>query len=156
MNHIVYKNLFPWLVLFLLESVVVTGAYAQSRVFETKHNLSITSPGVIKAATEGSVCLFCHTPHAPQASVQLWNHQLSNATYELYSSDYLTSLGYQTPNQPNQRSKFCLSCHDGTVAIGAVYNNRGATSVQMANGVTTMPTTSTSNLGTSLRDDHPV
>lgn len=155
MNHI-YKKLFRWCAFFLLESVIVIMAHGQSRVFDTKHNLSVTSPGTIKAATEGAVCSFCHTPHAPTASVQLWNHQLSKVTYELYSSDYLTKLGYQTPNQPNQRSKFCLSCHDGTVAIGAVYNIRGGTSIQMANGVTTIPTSSTSNLGTSLRDDHPV
>ncbi len=128
----------------------------QSRVFDTKHNLSVTGPGTIKAVSESQTCVFCHTPHAPSASVQLWNHQLSTQSYELYSSEYLTHLNYETPNQPNQRSKFCLSCHDGTVALGAVYNNRGVTNIAMANNVTTMPGSSLSNLGTSLRDDHPV
>ena len=147
-----------WLlgIVLILECGLISMLNGQSRVFDTKHNLSISGRGTVKSSIEGEVCVFCHTPHAPQASVQLWNHQLSTATYELYSSDYLTKLAYQTPNQPNQRSKFCLSCHDGTIAIGAVYNNQGTTSIAMANGVTTMPAISSSNLGTSLRDDHPV
>jgi predicted CXXCH cytochrome family protein len=125
----------------------------------TKHNLTVTGPGTIKAATETQICVFCHTPHVPTgfAADQLWNHQQSQvANYTLYSSDYLTSLSYSAPTQPNPRSKMCLSCHDGTVAIGAVYNNNGVTSIAMQNGVTTLPVTSSSNLGTSLADDHPV
>lgn len=140
-------------VIFIVNSSILL---AQSRVFDTKHNLSVSGKGTIKAVTEGATCVFCHTPHAPRESIQLWNHKLSTANYELYSSDYLTHLNYKTPNQPNQHSKFCLSCHDGTVAIGAVYNNRGVTNIAMQNNVTTMPLFSSSNLGASLRDDHPV
>jgi predicted CXXCH cytochrome family protein len=128
----------------------------QSRVIDTKHNLTVTGPGIFKATAEKGVCQFCHTAHSPSESVQLWNHKLSTVNYELYSSDYLTHLKYSMPNQPNQRSKFCLSCHDGTVAIGAVYNNKGSTTITMANGVTSIPPGSSSYLGISLRADHPV
>jgi len=133
-----------------------TVVYSQSRVFDTKHNLTVAGTGSIKATTEDNTCVFCHTPHTPQASSQLWNHKLSTATYELYSSDYLTSLNYSAPSQPKWRSKLCLSCHDGTVAIGAVYNNQGQTSIAMQNGVSAMPAGSPGNLGTSLANDHPV
>jgi predicted CXXCH cytochrome family protein len=158
MNRQSFQYRFPWKLLLVLFLASISGSAVkgQSRVFDTKHNLSVTGRGTIKAVSEGSVCVFCHTPHSPRESLQLWNHKPSAATYELYNSDYLTHLNYSTPSQPKQGSKFCLSCHDGTVAIGAVYNNRGVTNIQIANGVTTMPNTSASNLGTSLRDDHPV
>ena len=29
----------------------------------TKHNLSVSGPGIIKAATEDEICIFCHVPH---------------------------------------------------------------------------------------------
>lgn len=130
----------------------------QSIMLTTKHNLGVSGTGSIKASTEQQLCVFCHTPHVPRqyASTQLWNHQMSTQEYTLYSSDYLTSLTYDAPNQPNSRSKLCLSCHDGTVAIGAVYNNQGVTNIAMMNNVTTIPQGSAGNLGTSLTDDHPI
>jgi len=130
----------------------------QSKMLMTKHNLSVSGLGPVRAATEQQLCVFCHTPHVPQeyAAQQLWNKQLSTADYTLYSSDYLTNLNYDAPNQPNARSKLCLACHDGTVAIGAVYNNRGQNPIVMQNDVTTIPEGAEGNLGTSLANDHPV
>jgi len=32
-------------------------------IAKTKHNLSVTGPGAIKATTETQICVFCHTPH---------------------------------------------------------------------------------------------
>ncbi|TAK51079.1 MAG: hypothetical protein EPO24_16215 [Bacteroidetes bacterium] len=130
----------------------------QSKMLNTKHNLSASGPGTIKATTEKDICVFCHTPHVPKeyGSAQLWNHKSSTSEYTLYTSDYLKSLTYTAPNQPNLRSKLCLSCHDGTIAVGEVYNNEGVSSITMQNNVTTMPETSPGNLGTSLTNDHPV
>jgi len=130
----------------------------QSMMLNTKHNLGATGPGPIKATGENQLCVFCHTPHVPSKfpSQQLWNHQLSAQEYTLYSSDYLTSLSYSAPNQPNPRSKLCLSCHDGTIAIGAVYNNSGSQAIEMQNSVTTLPADAAGNLGVSLANDHPV
>jgi predicted CXXCH cytochrome family protein len=131
--------------------------YSQSRVFETKHNLTVAGPGSIKATSQDNTCVFCHTPHTPQTSTQLWNHSLSTATYELYSSDYLTSINYSAPSQPKWRSKLCLSCHDGTVAIGAVYNLGGTSqTILLQDNVTMMPAHAPGNIGTSLKNDHPV
>ena len=135
------------------------GSPGFSKMLNTKHNLGAFGPGPIKAQTENQLCVFCHTPHVPTGYTadQLWNHQLTSANYILYSSDYLTSLSYTTPNQPSPRSKLCLSCHDGTIALGAVYNNGGGPmTIQMQNGVTTMPPNAAGNLGTSLANDHPV
>ena len=62
---------------------------------------------------------------------------------------------------PSDNTRLCISCHDGTVALGDTVNNGNIT---MANSVTTLPasagTTYTpsrnTNLGTNLADDHPV
>ena len=134
-------------------------APGQTPISTTKHNLSISGPGTIKAQTESQICVFCHTPHQSSADAQLWNHLPTTQTYTLYSSTYLTSKTYPNPDQPNAKSKLCMSCHDGTVALGSVYNTSGGGttgSIQMSGGVTTMPPGSAGNLGTVLTNDHPV
>lgn len=136
--------------------VASPGAGAQTSILSSKHNLSVSGTGTIKAETERKVCEFCHTPHSPRPSSQLWNRQAPTSTYTLYSSEYLMSKSYSAPAQPKSRSKLCLSCHDGTIALGAVYNNSGNTLISMRGGVTTMPHSTTANLGISLSDDHPV
>jgi predicted CXXCH cytochrome family protein len=61
------------------------------------------------------------------------------------------------PDRPNGASRLCLSCHDGALALGALLNldaTRPA-AVAMQGGVTTMPP-GPRNLGTDLRNDHPI
>ncbi|HEU6446876.1 MAG TPA: cytochrome c3 family protein [Verrucomicrobiae bacterium] len=119
-------------------------------VVNTVHNLSATGPGTVKASTESQVCIFCHTPHRANGQTPLWNHNMSGVTnYIVYSSPTLKAV----VGQPNGSSRLCLSCHDGTVALGSV-NSRTAT-IQMQNGVTTMPD-GAANLGTDLSGDHPI
>ncbi len=162
MNLLRARKYLPLIMMVVLCGGIRGNGNAQSQIvskmLNTKHNLGVGGSGTIKASTERDICVFCHAPHVPKqfAAEQLWNHRMSSANYTLYSSDYLTALTYTAPNQPNPRSKLCLSCHDGTVALGAVYNNAGASSILMANGVTTMPTGAAGNLGTSLANDHPV
>ena len=130
-----------------------------SKMLATKHNLGLGGTGTIQATSERDLCVFCHTPHVPSqfGAAQLWNHKMSTENYTLYSSEYLTSLNYDAPNQPKERSKLCLSCHDGTVALGAVYNNGGSEqTIEMQNGVTMMPSGSAGLVGTNLANDHPV
>ena len=75
------------LLLGLLASLPL-GAEKISDVRNTRHNLSVTGPGSVKATTETQVCVFCHTPHAgtqesdPNAPpLPLWNRRLSGHTY---------------------------------------------------------------------------
>jgi len=56
------------------------------------------------------------------------------------------------PNQPDGSTLLCLSCHDGTVALGSVISR--PTTIAMATG-TFMPA-GVSNLTKNLRNDHPV
>jgi len=99
----------------------------------------------------------------------LWNHNMPSIGYTMYSSDYLYRIGYSptvydpTTAQPGLISKQCLSCHDGTIAIGGVYAVKntilGTTLIAMTQSgtpITTMPTTATGFIGGNLMRHHPV
>jgi len=133
------------LILFVFTGVV---GYAAS-IKISKHNLSSSGPGSVTATTETEICIFCHTPHNASTVAPLWNRYDSGATYTLYnSSTTKASIG-----QPTGSSKLCLSCHDGTVALGMVRSR--SVNITLNSGVTTMPV-GAGNLGTDLSDDHPV
>ena len=115
----------------------------------SKHNLSATSTNAVRATTETEICIFCHTPHGASATDgPLWNHQTSTALYQPFVSSTLTGAGI-TIGQPDGTSRLCLSCHDGTVALGSVNSRAGG--IAMNNTMS-----SDYSLGTDLRTDHPV
>ena len=87
-----------------------------ARIASTPHNLSVSGPGRVRAQSEARICVFCHTPHNAKSGTPLWNREMSGAVYKIYSSTTLDAK----PGQPTGASKMCLSCHDGTVAIGKV------------------------------------
>ena len=99
----------------------------------SKHNLSVSGPGTVKAASETQNCLFCHAPHNASPIAPLWNRSNPGTSYTPYTS----STSIARPGQPTGASLQCLSCHDGTIALGDVLS-RG-TRIGMAGGVTTMP-----------------
>lgn len=136
-----------WLV--TLSSLVVVAATSNilADIANTSHNLSISGPGTIKATEEREICIFCHTPHNSSPVAPLWNRNSSGSNYTLYSSS--TSLGL--PGQPTGSSMLCLSCHDGTIALGEVLSR--STDILFSEAF--MPP-GNSNLGTDLSDDHPV
>jgi predicted CXXCH cytochrome family protein len=146
------KRGLDWRGLVALAAALVLAAAARdtlAQVANTKHNLSVSGPGTVKAATESQVCIFCHTPHNAAPAAQLWNRRNPTSTYTPYTST--TAKG--GAGQPNGASLLCLSCHDGTIALGEVLSR--ATPITMAGAVTTMPAGNT-RLGTDLGDDHPV
>jgi predicted CXXCH cytochrome family protein len=131
----------------LVISALFAGLTFGAGVIGTLHDLTSKSwwpgPGV-------SACSGCHVPSSsvvgtlpilPQLTSNRWNHQLSTANYTLYASPTLMA----TVGQPDLGSKFCLGCHDGTVAL------------ENFNGVTTGTNyiSVANNLGTDLRNSHP-
>ncbi len=135
----------------------------------SKHDLSTGSTGAtIKAAAAGGtsqICVFCHTPHSAKADAPLWNRNLSTAAYTSYASDVLAALSLAPEDlvtgagsAAHIKSRLCLSCHDGTIALGQLVNlPAGFTAdIPMEGGVTTIPTTAAGYIGLDLRDDHPV
>jgi len=121
---------------------------AQDRVSQTVHNLSAGGPGQLRAAAESQVCIFCHAPHHTRGVTPLWNRELPVASYQIYQSSTLDAL----PGQPTGASKLCLSCHDGTIALGNVLSRPDQ--IRMSGG-DFIPSGLT-NLGTDLSDDHPI
>ncbi|MFQ5723019.1 MAG: cytochrome c3 family protein [Terriglobia bacterium] len=131
--------------LLLLPGGTGRSAGVKNDVMLTPHNLSATGPGPVTSA-EQDACIFCHTPHSSLVDIfPLWNHELSTQVYNTYvSSTY--DAGPATPSQGV--SKLCLSCHDGTVALGqTVSEGLIATSGTM---------TPDAVLGIDLTNDHPL
>lgn len=153
-----------------LAMVLFAGTYANaervSDIRNTKHNLSVSSGGNVKATAEDQVCAFCHTPHHAETlpKAPLWNRKASGATYTPYTSSSINANDIAAT--PGGSSKLCLSCHDGTIAVGSVNVLEGAINVSIdmqgtgAGGV--MPvgaglnTGFTRRLGFDLTNDHPI
>ncbi len=136
------------LALPLLAVTVPAAAQAVQRVKNTVHNLSAGGPGSVRAVSETEVCVFCHTPHGSSGVAPLWNRSLSAGPYRIYESSSLRAR----VGQPTGSSKLCLSCHDGTIALGDVLSRAAPISIAGADRMPPGP----SNLGTDLSDDHPI
>ena len=142
------KTFFQFALLVLV--LAAGGSLRADTVLNSPHNLTVTGTGSIKAASERDACIFCHTAHRSNGATPLWNHAMSGITnYVVYSSPTLQAV----VGQPNGSSRLCLSCHDGTVALGSI-SSRTAT-IAMQGGTTVMPG-GADNLGTDLSGDHPI
>jgi predicted CXXCH cytochrome family protein len=146
----VSRRLLHSIIAIIATSIAVLAGPAHAGLLTSRHNLSASGPGTVKAATEDQICVFCHAPHNAAPSSPLWNRRTPGSTYIPYSS----STAKANAGQPTGGSLMCLSCHDGTIALGDLLSRK--TPVGMAGGATTMPAGSASMLGTDLSDDHPV
>ena len=134
-----------FLAAIVLLAAAAFAANTKQAVVGSKHDLGVSGSGPVTSAVTDS-CVFCHAPHNVLPNVSpLWDHQLSPQTYTTYNSSTYNA-GSQTPSAGS--SKLCLSCHDGTVAVGlTVAKGSIATSGTMdSSGI----------LGTNLSSDHPV
>ncbi len=152
---------------------LTTMAAITADIANTKHNFSASvippaSTGrVAKATSESQICAFCHTPHGAtdEPKAPLWNRQLnSTGGYTMYDS---TSLDGPMGSEPGGKSKLCLSCHDGTIALGQVNvlnrvenptvamtgTNSDGTITDGPHGATTG---FTRRIGLDLSNDHPI
>jgi doubled CXXCH motif protein len=106
--------------LLLLRPVVMTSAdyVPGAGIAGSPHDFS----GVTAGDTTTGACTFCHTPHKSYQTRLGWNHTLPNTGYTW--SDYtVTSGGTPVPSIQSGwegPTKFCLSCHDGSVAVGDI------------------------------------
>jgi len=167
-------------------------------ITNTKHNLSSVDPSRLlssgtlprsgterdaKSAPGGTseICVFCHTPHGASSAgatfkAPLWNRNLdyqAGRTYQLYDQVWSFSfegvLNDAAGQRPTGYSRLCLSCHDGTVALGNLMNAPGSGGYQGRVTMTgnlgpggTIPqgsgdlTGDTRRLGLDLRNDHPI
>jgi hypothetical protein len=102
-------------------AVQLRAAKGKSFIVNTKHDFRITSSASIHSVSPQDVCMFCHTPHNAASGPMIWNQKLSERDFPKYSSSTLQSA--ITPIGPQDSSKLCLSCHDGTIALGDTEND---------------------------------
>ncbi len=117
------------------------------------HDMSPASGSPI-TGNLGSPCLYCHAPHSGIngtpgiAGTPLWSQRLSSVqSYQVYTSN--TMVNKTTTSPPlGSNSTLCLSCHDGTVAMGTLtpYGQ-----VSMTGSLSGTP----ADLGTNLQSTHP-
>ncbi|MBN1223272.1 MAG: cytochrome C [Candidatus Aminicenantes bacterium] len=127
------------LFIFAAALTLTVGAFGQGTIVGSAHDFSTEAWN-----TGGQICVVCHTPHNADLTINdspLWNHEVTTATYTLYSSSTLDA----TPGQPGGYSKLCLSCHDGTVALDSFGGETGSTNIS-GNAL----------FGTDLSNDHPI
>ena len=125
----------------------------KSSIVNSPHNLSVSGPGDIKSLKETRICIFCHSSHNASSEGPLWNHVTTNpGKFKAYERSTLKGL----PEQPNGATKLCLSCHDGTIAVGAVHGIPGGIGMQGVGADGGIPVNRRSNLGTDLSGTHPV
>lgn len=136
------------LTITLIFSLLMAGpGSADMSIVNSKHNLSASGPGEIRAIMEERICIFCHTPHNATPYTPLWNKELQPRNYILYQSSTLKA----SPDKPTGPSRLCLSCHDGTVALGDVLRPVGGIMMTME-----ITASRRSYIGTDISDDHPV
>ena len=115
----------------LVRMLILGDLFSQSRplaaapvpvhgVVGTVHDLSASGPNHVTQSKD--VCSFCHLPQGNPAglfqSIPIWNHETTQQQFTSYSSSSIQGMMNAQPAGP---SLVCLSCHDGTVAVGALH-----------------------------------
>ena len=128
----------------LISSLIAGPTFAG--IANTVHNLTPTGPGEITNPDPVGLCRFCHTPHGAAQTTALWNRDLPANVYTLYDSSTLEA----DLEQPTGASRLCLSCHDGTLALGSVLQPGADLIADLA------ALEGRVRLDTDLSDDHPI
>jgi len=133
--------------------LIYAQANTKSSIINSKHDFRAASSAQVRSISSQDACIFCHTPHNSSPGTYLWNQKLSAHDFPAYNSSTLQST--VTGISPQDVSKLCLSCHDGTIALGDTVNDGAIAFVQGANY--TLPASSASNLAgdQSFANDHP-
>jgi len=129
--------------------LLTTLSRADDTVVNSAHDLSARGPGPVRAIHENEICIFCHTPHNGAPQTPLWNRENPRTHYRIYRS----STTDARIDQPTGPSKMCLSCHDGSMALGNVLSRPMTHPIMMT--ARTIPP-GTADLSNDLSDDHPI
>ena len=127
-------------------------------VVGSKHDLSGNS--------SDQPCVYCHTPHFASTTISapLWNRNIGNVTFQIYSSPTMDTA---IPSTPGGVTLACLSCHDGVLADGDKHNLLNGPGSGSVPDTTSNPNCMRCHgdlfgdpvnwkLGTDLRNDHPI
>jgi len=109
--------------------------------------------------TDVGVCTFCHTPHKAQSTALLWNHTLSSSNFAWDIAQTTAGTDFPTIDGQtyNGATAKCLSCHDGTVAIGDIaWFGEGKPSVPWNDMKHMAPEAANIANGADMSGNHPV
>ncbi len=140
-------------------SALANGQADKRRLINSKHDFRPSSSAAIRAASgptaSDQLCVYCHTPHNANPGPLLWNQKMSTSQFATYASSTMQST--VSPVTAQDSSKLCLSCHDGTIALGSTTSNGDIPFIQGAGFL--LPSSSRSNIagfaGLGFADDHP-
>jgi len=136
-------------ILLLVCLLIAPLAMGVGNIADTAHNLSTSGKGQFKSETESRICIFCHTTHTASIDAPMWNRRSNGYT------NYESSTSDATKGKKGGSSKLCLSCHDGTIALGDMVSGK-RNKREGNNDLKKTFLKGRSNLGTDLSNDHPV
>ena len=138
------------LLLILMVAFALTTSLAAQKagVLGTGHDLRTNG-------NTGDVCITCHTPHnanPTSGTALLWVRSVRTTGYSVYDGTLNTDFAGGTVSLTggNQVSLLCLSCHDGAAALNVTWDGKTLANYETGIG------TGGANLGTDLRNDHPI
>jgi hypothetical protein len=139
-----------------LAPAVAWGAGGGTGLSGTAHDFSA-------GTTPVGLCTFCHTPHRAITTQLLWNHTLStsNFSWDVAKTTAGTTFPSFAGDSYTGPSAKCLSCHDGTVAVGDIaWWNEGKPGSPLDNTKHTWPDPfnvgATGGVPGSMKGNHPV
>lgn len=145
------------LVLAVVLMMAASSAMALT-IVDSKHDLSKDSAAATHATTNDEICVFCHTPHSADSAAggfaPLWN-RTTVAASDVYTSSTLDAT-INTTSVNASDAPLCLSCHDGLSMTDALVNPLNKYAAVGDNTAGVGQIAGPANLGTDLRDDHPV
>jgi predicted CXXCH cytochrome family protein len=101
-------------------------AVAAGGIAGSAHDFSggiATNPDIAPETFTTGTCSFCHTPHKAPNTYLLWNHTISaNPSFSWTDVSHTTGGTPYPPfaNTYGGPTAKCLSCHDGSVAVGDI------------------------------------
>jgi len=98
-------------------TILLSGGALRAQITGDVLGMHALGPGT-KSPISGArpdACSYCHAPHSA-LNLGLWNQKLTTQTYSVYTSDTEANKGRQPTL--GYSSNQCLSCHDGSVAVG--------------------------------------
>lgn len=142
------KLLLGTLAVVLLSMVAAANVAAQN-ITGTKHDLSANA-ATLGVTNYNQICAYCHAPHNASTTLPLWNHTPTASSFQMYTAANSSTIDMNVGATPGTVSLACLSCHDGTIGLDVVQNvPTGTTTPAVKIG-------GSHNLGTDLRNDHPI
>jgi cytochrome c553 len=111
-----------------------------------------------KGAVQTGLCTFCHTPHKAITTQLLWNHTLSTNTFawDIPSTTAGTNFPSFVGNLYVGPSAKCLSCHDGSVAVGDIAWFNEGKPVGLDNTIHGASDPMNVGFGGAMKGNHPV